>query len=137
MSLGAKAILAVALVAAAFLCGFLAVQAAEAGQTTASPAAPSAVSASGAGAARARTDPADAMIPVAPEVIVRLADLTFPDTEVHSIAYYLLAEGSGKKTIGGVAYNSPTYHNVTVKGIGRTKATAMEIVKVQSGQGLS
>ncbi|MEV6836665.1 M4 family metallopeptidase [Streptomyces sp. NPDC051133] len=52
-------------------------------------------------------------------------------TEVHagsgvsSHAYYLLAEGSGKKTIGSVTYNSPTYHNVTVKGIGRTKATAI------------
>ncbi|MEU2225969.1 M4 family metallopeptidase [Streptomyces sp. NPDC018347] len=52
-------------------------------------------------------------------------------TEVHagsgvsSHAYYLLAEGSGKKTIGTVTYNSPTYHNVTVKGIGRTKATAI------------
>lgn len=53
------------------------------------------------------------------------------DTEVHagsgvsSHAYYLLAEGSGKKTIGSVTYNSPTYHNITVKGIGRTKATAI------------
>ncbi|MCS0606189.1 M4 family metallopeptidase [Streptomyces sp. LP11] len=52
-------------------------------------------------------------------------------TEVHagsgvsSHAYYLLAEGSGKKTIGGVAYNSPTYQNIAVKGIGRTKATAI------------
>ncbi|MEU1708870.1 M4 family metallopeptidase [Streptomyces sp. NPDC005706] len=53
-------------------------------------------------------------------------------TEVHagsgvsSHAYYLLAEGSGTKTIGGVKYNSPTYHNAsTVKGIGRTKATAI------------
>ncbi|MFC9279374.1 M4 family metallopeptidase [Streptomyces collinus] len=52
-------------------------------------------------------------------------------TEVHagsgvsSHAYYLLAEGSGKKTINGVNYNSPTYHGVTVKGIGRTKATAI------------
>ncbi|MEU3856741.1 M4 family metallopeptidase [Streptomyces sp. NPDC028722] len=52
-------------------------------------------------------------------------------TEVHagsgvsSHAYYLLAEGSGKKTIGSVTYNSPTYHNITVKGIGRTKATAI------------
>ncbi|MFK4148777.1 M4 family metallopeptidase [Streptomyces sp. NPDC004065] len=52
-------------------------------------------------------------------------------TEVHagsgvsSHAYYLLAEGSGKKTIGGVAYNSPTYHNLSVKGIGRAKATAI------------
>ncbi|MFI9803492.1 M4 family metallopeptidase [Streptomyces sp. NPDC052301] len=52
-------------------------------------------------------------------------------TEVHagsgvsSHAYYLLAEGSGKKKIGSVTYNSPTYHNVSVKGIGRTKATAI------------
>lgn len=61
-------------------------------------------------------------------------DYWSPDTyytEVHagsgvsSHAYYLLAEGSGKKTINGVNYNSPTYHNVTVKGIGRTKATAI------------
>nr|WP_308288013.1 M4 family metallopeptidase [Streptomyces corallincola] len=53
------------------------------------------------------------------------------DVEVHagsgvsSHAYYLLAEGSGKKTINGVAYDSPTYRGVTVKGIGRTKATAI------------
>lgn len=52
-------------------------------------------------------------------------------TEVHagsgvsSHAYYLLAEGSGKKTIGGVAYNSPTYGGLSVKGIGRAKATAI------------
>ncbi|MFF5022652.1 M4 family metallopeptidase [Streptomyces collinus] len=52
-------------------------------------------------------------------------------TEVHagsgvsSHAYYLLAEGSGKKTIGTVNYNSPTYNGSTVKGIGRTKATAI------------
>ncbi|MFD8808777.1 M4 family metallopeptidase [Streptomyces sp. NPDC059597] len=52
-------------------------------------------------------------------------------TEVHagsgvsSHAYYLLAEGSGKKTIKGVAYNSPTYDGGSVKGIGRTKATAI------------
>ncbi|WP_433447892.1 M4 family metallopeptidase [Streptomyces sp. CA-142005] len=61
-------------------------------------------------------------------------DYWSPDTyytEVHagsgvsSHAYYLLAEGSGKKTINGVNYNSPTYHNATVKGIGRTKATAI------------
>ncbi|MFJ4946726.1 M4 family metallopeptidase [Streptomyces sp. NPDC088760] len=61
-------------------------------------------------------------------------DYWSPDTyytEVHagsgvsSHAYYLLAEGSGKKTINGVNYNSPTYHNITVKGIGRTKATAI------------
>ncbi|ANP52751.1 Zn-dependent metalloprotease [Streptomyces griseochromogenes] len=53
------------------------------------------------------------------------------DTEVHagsgvsSHAYYLLAEGSGRKTINGVTYNSPTYNHATVKGIGRTKATAI------------
>ncbi|MGW2565811.1 M4 family metallopeptidase [Streptomyces sp. NPDC001537] len=53
------------------------------------------------------------------------------DTEVHagsgvsSHAYYLLAEGSGRKTIGGVQYDSPTYDGSTVKGIGRTKATAI------------
>ncbi|OAR23043.1 flagellar biosynthesis protein FlgM [Streptomyces sp. ERV7] len=51
------------------------------------------------------------------------------DTEVHagsgvsSHAYYLLAEGSGKKTIGGVDYDSPTYDGSTVTGIGRDKAT--------------
>ncbi|MFH9401265.1 M4 family metallopeptidase [Streptomyces sp. NPDC017638] len=53
------------------------------------------------------------------------------DTEVHagsgvsSHAYYLLAEGSGKKKIGSVTYNSPTYHSIKVKGIGRAKATAI------------
>ncbi|MFF4394797.1 M4 family metallopeptidase [Streptomyces sp. NPDC001480] len=52
-------------------------------------------------------------------------------TEVHagsgvsSHAYYLLAEGSGKKKIGSVNYDSPTYNGSTVKGIGRTKATAI------------
>ncbi|WP_381562350.1 M4 family metallopeptidase [Streptomyces eurythermus] len=61
-------------------------------------------------------------------------DYWSPDTyytEVHagsgvsSHAYYLLAEGSGKKRIGGVDYNSPTYRNLQVKGIGRAKATAI------------
>ncbi|MEV0373592.1 M4 family metallopeptidase, partial [Streptomyces sp. NPDC050636] len=53
------------------------------------------------------------------------------DTEVHagsgvsSHAYYLLAEGSGQKEIGGVAYDSPTYDGSTVTGIGRDKATAI------------
>ncbi|GAA2238139.1 M4 family metallopeptidase [Streptomyces nogalater] len=53
------------------------------------------------------------------------------DTEVHagsgvsSHAYYLLAEGSGKKKIGSVTYDSPTYRNIKVKGIGRAKATAI------------
>ncbi|MFR0354804.1 M4 family metallopeptidase [Streptomyces sediminimaris] len=53
------------------------------------------------------------------------------DAEVHagsgvsSHAYYLLAEGSGRKTIGGVRYDSPTYDGSTVRGIGRTKATAV------------
>ncbi|WP_225833709.1 M4 family metallopeptidase [Streptomyces sp. NK08204] len=50
-------------------------------------------------------------------------------TEVHagsgvsSHAYYLLAEGSGSKTINGVNYYSPTYNHSTVTGIGRGKAT--------------
>ncbi|MCS0636445.1 M4 family metallopeptidase [Streptomyces sp. LP05-1] len=53
------------------------------------------------------------------------------DTEVHagsgvsSHAFYLLAEGSGRKTIGGVAYNSATYDGSTVAGIGRSKALAI------------
>ncbi|WP_037675819.1 M4 family metallopeptidase [Streptomyces griseus] len=34
---------------------------------------------------------------------------------------YLLAEGSGTKTINGVTYNSPTYDGSTVTGIGRDK----------------
>ncbi|WP_328876577.1 M4 family metallopeptidase [Streptomyces sp. NBC_00287] len=36
--------------------------------------------------------------------------------------FYLLSEGSGAKTINGVAYDSPTYDGSTVTGIGRTKA---------------
>ncbi|MEU6556516.1 M4 family metallopeptidase [Streptomyces sp. NPDC046915] len=61
-------------------------------------------------------------------------DYWSPDTyytEVHagsgvsSHAYYLLAEGSGKKKINGVNYDSPTSNGSTVKGIGRTKATAI------------
>ena len=36
--------------------------------------------------------------------------------------FYLLSEGSGAKTINGVAYNSPTAGGVTVTGIGITKA---------------
>ncbi len=53
------------------------------------------------------------------------------DTEVHagsgvsSHAFYLLAEGSGRKTIGGVKYNSPTSDGSTVTGIGRAKALAI------------
>ncbi|MFJ9895837.1 M4 family metallopeptidase [Streptomyces sp. NPDC091280] len=53
------------------------------------------------------------------------------DAEVHagsgvsSHAYYLLAEGSGRKTIGGFTYDSPTYDGSTVTGIGRAKATAI------------
>ncbi|MQY14813.1 Transglutaminase-activating metalloprotease [Streptomyces sp. RB5] len=37
--------------------------------------------------------------------------------------FYLLAEGSGKKTINGVAYDSPTYDGLPVTGIGLTSAT--------------
>ncbi|RNL79789.1 M4 family metallopeptidase [Nocardioides marmorisolisilvae] len=36
--------------------------------------------------------------------------------------FYLLAEGSGPKTIGGVAHNSPTCNGSTVVGIGRADA---------------
>ncbi|AEM81513.1 M4 family metallopeptidase [Streptomyces violaceusniger] len=36
--------------------------------------------------------------------------------------FYLLAEGSGRKVIGGVTYDSPTKDGRTVKGIGRAKA---------------
>ncbi|SHI12397.1 M4 family metallopeptidase [Streptomyces sp. 3214.6] len=38
---------------------------------------------------------------------------------------YLLAEGSGAKTINGVTYNSPTYNGSTVSGIGRAKLGAI------------
>ncbi|MEV6670276.1 M4 family metallopeptidase [Streptomyces sp. NPDC051162] len=50
------------------------------------------------------------------------------DREVHagsgvsSHAFYLLAEGSGKKSINGVDYDSPTHDGSTVTGIGRDKA---------------
>ncbi len=36
--------------------------------------------------------------------------------------FYLLSEGSGAKTINGVAYNSPTVNGITVTGIGISKA---------------
>ncbi|WP_031087558.1 M4 family metallopeptidase [Streptomyces sp. NRRL WC-3549] len=36
--------------------------------------------------------------------------------------FYLLAEGSGAKTVNGVSYNSPTYDGLPVTGIGRDKA---------------
>ncbi|MFJ3953886.1 M4 family metallopeptidase [Streptomyces libani] len=36
--------------------------------------------------------------------------------------FYLMAEGSGKKVINGVAYDSPTYDGSKVTGIGREKA---------------
>ena len=39
--------------------------------------------------------------------------------------FYLLAEGSGAKTIGGVAHNSPTCNGSTVAGIGRDAASAI------------
>ncbi|MFM9612205.1 M4 family metallopeptidase [Streptomyces niveiscabiei] len=38
---------------------------------------------------------------------------------------YLLAEGSGTKTINGVTYNSPTYNGSTLTGIGRAKLGAI------------
>ncbi|MFC5216399.1 M4 family metallopeptidase [Streptomyces coerulescens] len=39
--------------------------------------------------------------------------------------FYLLSEGSGKKTINGVSYDSPTSNGSTVTGIGRDKAAAI------------
>jgi Zn-dependent metalloprotease len=36
--------------------------------------------------------------------------------------FYLLAEGSGAKTINGVAHNSPTCNGSTVTGVGRDAA---------------
>jgi Zn-dependent metalloprotease len=38
---------------------------------------------------------------------------------------YLLAEGSGAKTINGVSYNSPTCNSSSVSGIGRDKLGAI------------
>ncbi len=39
--------------------------------------------------------------------------------------FYLLSEGSGAKTLNGIAYNSPTCNGSTVTGIGRTAAAAI------------
>jgi len=39
--------------------------------------------------------------------------------------FYLLSEGSGAKTINGIAYNSPTCNGSTITGIGRDKAAAI------------
>jgi Zn-dependent metalloprotease len=39
--------------------------------------------------------------------------------------FYLLSEGSGKKTINNVSYDSPTCNGSTVAGITNTKATAI------------
>ncbi len=36
--------------------------------------------------------------------------------------FYLLSEGSGAKTINGIAYNSPTCNGSTVTGIGHDAA---------------
>jgi Zn-dependent metalloprotease len=36
--------------------------------------------------------------------------------------FYLLAEGSGPKTINGISYNSPTCDNKAIKGLGRDAA---------------
>ncbi|MGY5056207.1 M4 family metallopeptidase [Streptomyces sp. 900105755] len=44
---------------------------------------------------------------------------------VSSHAFYLLAEGSGRKKIGATTYDSPTYDGSTVTGIGRARATAI------------
>lgn len=53
---------------------------------------------------------------------------TAKNAEVHSSSgignhfFYLLAEGSGAKTINGVAHNSTTCNGSTITGIGRTDA---------------
>lgn len=39
--------------------------------------------------------------------------------------FYLLSEGSGAKTINGIAYNSPTCNGSTITGITRAKAAAI------------
>ena len=39
--------------------------------------------------------------------------------------FYLLSEGSGAKTINGIAYNSPTCNGSTITGIGRDAAAAI------------
>jgi Zn-dependent metalloprotease len=39
--------------------------------------------------------------------------------------FYLVSEGSGAKTINGIAYNSPTCNGSTVTGIGHDKAAAI------------
>jgi Zn-dependent metalloprotease len=39
--------------------------------------------------------------------------------------FYLLSEGSGKKTINGNAYDSPTYDGLPVAGIGQANATGI------------
>ena len=39
--------------------------------------------------------------------------------------FYLLSEGSGAKTINGIAYNSPTCNGSTITGIGRDQAAAI------------
>jgi len=39
--------------------------------------------------------------------------------------FYLLAEGSGSKTINGIAHSSPTCNGSTLTGIGRTPAAAI------------
>ncbi|KUO07472.1 M4 family metallopeptidase [Streptomyces sp. DSM 15324] len=66
------------------------------------------------------------------DVLEEAIDYWSPETyytEVHagsgvsSHAYYLLAEGSGRKVIGAVTYDSPTYDGAPVTGIGRAKAT--------------
>ncbi|WP_405820843.1 M4 family metallopeptidase [Streptomyces sp. NBC_01390] len=62
------------------------------------------------------------------------ADYWSPSTANLSVHYssgianhfaYLLAEGSGTKTVNGVTYNSPTYNGSTVTGIGRAKLGAI------------
>ena len=39
--------------------------------------------------------------------------------------FYLLSEGSGARTLNGIAYNSPTCNGSTITGITRAKAQAI------------
>ena len=55
---------------------------------------------------------------------VRNADVHY-SSGVGNHFFYLLAEGSGAKTIGGVAHNSSTCNGSTITGIGRSAAAAI------------
>ena len=50
--------------------------------------------------------------------------------------FYLLSEGSGAKTINGIAYNSPTCDGSTITGIGHDKAAAIWYQALTAALGL-